>query len=316
MGAMSQRHLGSRPGSSGTPARAVSARLDYPLLTLGVVAVSFSAVLIRWADTPGLSIALYRDAIAAAMVVPLALLRHRHELARLTRRQVLLAVTSGAMLAAHFATWIPSLSYTTVAASVVLVTTQPVWTALAGRALGERMPRAALGGIAVAMVGAGVVSVGDFTVSSRAAFGDALALVGAVTAAGYFLVGRNLRQELSLVPYVAIVYTSCAVLLVPVVAIAGQPFTGFPARTWGLFVLMALVPHIMGHTVFNYLLRHIEATVVAIAIMGEPVGASLLALAFFGEVPRWTAVAGGALILAGIYAAITRSRRAVEAPLE
>jgi drug/metabolite transporter (DMT)-like permease len=281
-----------------------------------VVAVSFSAVLIRWADAPGLSIALYRDAIAAAMVVPLALLRHRHELARLTRRQVLLAVASGAMLAAHFATWIPSLSYTTVAASVVLVTTQPVWTALAGRALGERMPPAALGGIAVALVGAGVVSVGDFTVSSRAAFGDALALVGAVTAAGYFLVGRNLRQELSLLPYVAIVYASCAVLLVPVVAIAGQPFTGFPARTWGLFVLMALVPHIMGHTVFNYLLRHIEATVVAIAITGEPVGASLLALAFFGEVPRWTAVAGGALILAGIYAAITRSRRALEAPVE
>jgi drug/metabolite transporter (DMT)-like permease len=316
MGAMPGRHLPAAPVPEGLPARGVSSSLDYPLLALGVVAVSFSAVLIRWANAPGLSVALWRDAIAAALVVPLAIVRHRDELLRLTRRQVLMALASGAMLAVHFATWIPSLSYTSVAASVVLVTTQPVWTALLGRALGERLPAAALGGIAVALAGAAVVSGGDFTVSSRAAFGDALALAGAVAAAGYFLVGRSLRQRLSLLPYVAIVYTSCAVLLVPAVAVAGQPFGGFPARTWGLFVLMALVPHIMGHTVFNYLLRHIEATVVAIAIMGEPVGASLLALAAFGEVPRWTAVAGGVLILAGIYAAITRSRRVEAAPVE
>jgi len=313
---MPGRHLPTAPVPEGLPARAVPSRLDYPLLALGVVAVSFSAVLIRWADAPGLSVALWRVTIAAVLVVPPAIVRHRDELLRLTRREVLLAVASGAMLAVHFATWIPSLSYTTVAASVVLVTTQPVWTALAGRALGERLPAAALGGIAVALVGAAVVSGGDFTVSSRAAFGDALALAGAVAAAGYFLVGRSLRQRLSLLPYVAIVYTSCAILLVPAVAVAGQPFAGFPARTWGLFALMALVPHIMGHTVFNYLLRHIEATVVAIAIMGEPVGASLLALAIFGEVPRWTAVAGGGLVLAGIYGAITRSRRVEAAPVE
>jgi len=298
------------------PERAISARLDYPLLALGVVAVSFSAVLIRWADAPGLSIALYRNLFAAAMVVPLAVARHRAEMAALTRRQVLLAVASGAMLALHFATWIPSLDYTSVAASVVLVTTQPIWTALVGRALGERMPLAALGGIALALAGAAVVSGGDFTVSSRAAFGDALALVGAISAAGYFLIGRNLRQQVSLLPYVAIAYSTSAALLAPAVAIGGQPFAGFPIRTWGLFVVMALVPHILGHTVFNYLLRHIEATVVAIAIMGEPVGATLLALAFFGEVPRWTAVAGGALILAGIYMAITRSRRVEGAPVE
>jgi drug/metabolite transporter (DMT)-like permease len=316
MGGMPGRHLPAAPVPEGLPARAVPSRLHFPLLAMGVVAVSFSAVLIRWADAPGLSVALWRNAIAAAMVVPLAIARHRDELLRLSRREVLLAVASGAMLAVHFATWIPSLSYTTVAASVVLVTTQPVWTALAGRALGERLPPAALGGIGVALAGAAVVSGGDFTVSSRAAFGDALALAGAIAAAGYFLVGRSLRQRLSLLPYVAIVYTSCAILLVPAVAVAGQPFTGFSSGTWGLFVLMALIPHIMGHTVFNYLLRHIEATVVAIAIMGEPVGASLLALAIFGEVPRWTAVAGGLLILAGIYGAITRSRRVEAAPVE
>src|SRR5439155_2441710 len=144
MGAMPGRHLPAAPVPEGLPARAVPSRLDYPLLALGVVAVSFSAVLIRWAHAPGLSVALYRVAIASALVVPPALLRHRDELLKLTRRQILLAVGSGAMLAVHFATWIPSLSYTTVAASVVLVTTQPVWTALAGRALGERMRPAAL----------------------------------------------------------------------------------------------------------------------------------------------------------------------------
>jgi drug/metabolite transporter (DMT)-like permease len=315
MGAVPTRHPAARGARAVAGPRASSA-LDYPLLALGVVAVSFSAVLIRWAHAPSLAIAMYRNAIAAALVVPLALARHRRELAGLTRRQALLAAASGAMLAVHFATWIPSLSYTSVAASVVLVTTQPVWTALAGRALGERMPLAALGGIALALVGAAVVSGGDFTVSSRAAFGDLLALVGAITAAGYFLVGRNLRQELSLLPYVAIAYTTSALLLAVVVAVSGTPFTGFPARTWGLFVLMALVPHILGHTVFNYLLRHLQATIVAVGIMGEPVGASLLALAFLGEIPRWTAAVGGALILAGIYVAITRSRRAVAAPVE
>jgi drug/metabolite transporter (DMT)-like permease len=291
------------------------------LLVLGVVAVSFSAILIRLAEAPAITVALYRNGFAAGLLVPVAVLRGRGEFRSLSRRDWALCALSGLFLAAHFATWIPSLSYTTVAASTALVTTQPVWVALGGYlVLRERLGPVTVAGIAVAFAGALVVSGGDFGVSGRAVFGDALALVGAVTAGAYLVSGRNLRGRLSLLTYVAIVYTTCAILLVPVVAAAGQPFGGLRWQDWVLMLLMALVPQIMGHTVFNYLLGHLEAAVVAVAIMGEPVGATLLALAIFGEAPPWTAVLGGALILAGVYAAITaqaRRRPAVDfAPVE
>jgi len=308
---MSERHA---------PTRAVPASLDGPLLALGVVAVSFSAVLIREADAPALTIALYRNLIATLLLLPFALGRHRAELRSLTPRQLWWGFAAGAMLALHFATWIPSLNYTSVAASVVLVTTQPLWTALGARLLyGERLQPRTLGGIVIALAGTLVIAGGDIAVSGRAAFGDLLATIGAITAAAYFLIGRNLRQDLSLVPYVTVVYATCTVLLVPAVAISGSQAWGFPARTWGLFLLMALVPQILGHTVFNYLLRWMDPTVVAIAIMGEPVGATLLALAFYGETPPGTAVVGGVIVLAGIYVAITgqgRRRAVQEAPVE
>ncbi|MGZ4124811.1 MAG: DMT family transporter [Actinomycetota bacterium] len=294
-------------------------RRQLALLAIGVVAVAFSSILIRLADAPALSIAFYRNAIAAVVVVPLALARHRDELRALTRRQWAVAVLAGAFLAVHFALWVPSLEYTSVAASTVLVTTQPVWVALIGRALGESVSRRGLLGIGLSLVGAVVISGGDLGLSRRAAFGDVLALLGAVTAAAYFLSGRSVRRRLSLVPYVAIAYATCAMLLAIVVGVSGERFTGFSAEAWLLFALMALIPQFLGHTVFNYLLAEVEASVVAIAVTGEPIGATLLALAFFGEVPRWTAFAGGALILAGIYVTISSAsrRRAPElAPIE
>jgi drug/metabolite transporter (DMT)-like permease len=289
------------------------------LLVTGVVAVAFSSIFIRLADAPALSIAFYRNAIAAAVVLPLALVRHRGELRSLSGRDWSVAVLAGAFLAVHFALWVPSLEYTSVAASTVLVTTQPVWVALIGGAVGERVSGRGALGIALSLIGAVLISGGDLGLSPRAAFGDVLALLGAIMAAAYFLSGRSMRRRLSLVPYVAICYATCAVLLAAVVGFAGEPFTGFPANVWLLFVLMALVPQFLGHTVFNYLLAAVEASVVAIAVTGEPVGATLLAFAFFGEVPRWTAFAGGALILAGIYVTISAQarRRTVEfAPIE
>jgi drug/metabolite transporter (DMT)-like permease len=290
------------------------------LLALGVVAVAFSSILIRLAHAPAMSIAFYRVALAAAVVTPLALVRHRDELRTLGRRQWAVAVLAGAFLAAHFALWVPSLSYTTVAASTVLVTAQPAWVAAIGVALGETVPRSVLAGIALSFVGALVISGGDLGLSTRAAFGDALAVLGAVAAAAYYVAGRSTRRRLSLVPYVAIAYTTSAILLAGVVVAAGRPLSGFPAKTWLLFALMAIGPQFLGHTVFNYLLAEVETSVVAIAVTAEPIGASLLALAVFGEVPRWTAFVGGALILAGIYvtvAAEARRRRSIElAPIE
>ncbi len=294
------------------------------LLTMGVVAVSFSAIFIREANATGLVIAFYRNAFSAAVVLPLVLLipRRRRELVRLTRSQWAIAVLSGLILAGHFATWIPSVKLTTVAASVTLVTASPIFVAAGARALfDERIDRLTLAGILTALAGAAVISGGDFTVSGRAIAGDLLALAGAALAAGYFLAGRHLRQDVSLLAYVGIVYPVAALCLLPVALLSGGRMTGFDARTWWMFVLMAAVPQGLGHTTFNYLLREVDATIVSISILGEPVGSTLLALAFFHEVPPWFALAGGAIALVGIYVAIVgpsraERRRPAVAPLE
>jgi drug/metabolite transporter (DMT)-like permease len=281
------------------------------LLALAVLAVSSSAILIRLSEAPALAISFYRCAMAAAVLLPIALLRHGAEVRSLERRQWVVAMASAAALAAHFALWVPSLSYTSVAASTVLVTSSPVWVALLGRVtIGERVTRLAAAGIALSLAGTAVIAWGDVGVSARAAFGDALALGGAIAAAAYVLAGRDLRQRMSLLTYTGIVYTGAAGLLAVAMLMTRTRFTGYPPDVWGLFVLMTLGPQLLGHTVFNYLLAHLEASVVAISVTAEPVGASLLAFAAFGEVPAASAIAGGALILSGIYVAIAGQARA------
>jgi drug/metabolite transporter (DMT)-like permease len=276
------------------------------LLVIGVVAVGFAAIFIRYADAPSLSIAFYRNAFAAAVLLPLAIARHPGEIRGLSRRQVGIAALSGVFLALHFATWISSLALTTVAASVVLVTSAPIFTAAAGRLFfGERVDRRVMMGILLALAGTVVITGGDLRLSGRAALGDLLALAGAVAGAGYFMAGRRLRPSMSLLTYVGLVYAICAALLFVIVLAAGDPLGGFDAQTWWMLVLLALVPQILGHTTFNYLLADLDATVVAVAVMGEPVVSALLAVAFFGEVPPWTAVAGGLVLLGGIYVALT-----------
>ncbi len=261
------------------------------------------------ADAPALAIAFYRVAMAAGLLLPLALVTKRGEFRTLDRRQVGFAVLAGAFLAAHFATWITSLSYTSVAASTVLVTSQPLWIQAVSRFTGQRMPRNAFLGIGLALAGTAVISGGDFGAGGRAAFGDALALAGAAFASFYVLSGRVLRQRVSLLTYVSIVYTTCAALLAVAMVGSGTPFTGFSGETWLMFALLTLGPQIMGHTVFNYLLAHLEAGVVVVAIMAEPVGATLLALVVLSESPPWNAVAGGVVLLAGVYLAIRAQAR-------
>jgi drug/metabolite transporter (DMT)-like permease len=287
-------------------------RRHLALVVLGVVAVSFSGVLVRLADAPALAVAFYRTSLAAGVLLPLALSSKREEFRALNRPRLGLAVASGALLAAHFATWIPSLDLTTVSASTVLVTTQPIWVAVLGKALGERLTRSAKLGVAIALVGAVIVSGGDFAVSGRALLGDALAIAGAICGAGYVMAGRRMRQSVSVLTYVAIVYTTCAVILALVLAASGTPFLGYEPRVWLMFVLITIGPQIMGHTVFNYLLAFLEASIVVIAIMAEPVGATILAFFLLEEVPPLTAVVGGVVILVGVFIAITAQTRAPE----
>jgi drug/metabolite transporter (DMT)-like permease len=282
-------------------------------MAVGVLSISLSSVLVRLADAPALSTAFYRNAFAAAILVPIALVRDRRAFAGLTRRRWTLAVAAGVVLAAHFSTWIPSLDYISIAASTVIVTTQPVWVAIGERVLGRPVGRGVVLGIALSLTGALVIFWRDLGTTNLT--GDVLALLGAWFGAAYLLTGRTVRQEVPLLTYVGIAYTVAAICLAGVVAVAGQPFTGFDARVWLLFVAMAIVPQIGGHTVFNYLLSKVRPSAIAITITLEPVGASLLALLLFQEVPPWTAVVGGALILAGVVVTI-RAQPASEVPVE
>jgi drug/metabolite transporter (DMT)-like permease len=288
------------------------------LLAIGVIVVSFAAPLIRLADAPPLAIAMYRNLFATAVLLPLALWRHRGELRALARSDVLALGGAGVLLAVHFGSWVPSVTLTTVAASTVLVSTQPLWSAVFARLfLGDRIRRAVAVGIGIAFAGAVMIAGFDFTLSTRAFAGDLLALTGAAAVAGHRIVALGPRRRISLLPLVAIMYGVCAVVLVLVVLVSGTRATGFEAQTWLWMGLLALGPQVIGHTLFNLLLRDVDPTVIAVAIMGEAIGASLLALALFGEIPSSGAIAGGALLLTGIFVAVRgQSRRAVEAPVE
>jgi drug/metabolite transporter (DMT)-like permease len=287
-------------------------RRDLFLLVVGVTAVSFSAVLVREADAPSFAVAFYRCAMASVILVPLGLLRHRDEYRRLSPRQWRLAVASGVVLAAHFATWISSLSFTTVAASAVLVQTLPLWVAAFGRFVGERPTRRALTGMGIAVVGTAIIAGGGFHGGSRAVVGDLLALAGAIFAAIYVLLGRSLRQELSLVTYSSIVYAAAACVLGLVMLVSGTAFFGYPSETWLMFVLITAGPQFLGHTTFNYLLGHVRASIVAVALLAEPVGATILAWIILDEPPGAATVIGGAVVLIGVYVAIAAESRAAD----
>ncbi|MGM0447941.1 MAG: DMT family transporter [Methanobacteriota archaeon] len=279
-------------------------------LALAVVAVSAGAILVRLSDAPSSVAAFYRVLFTTLPLAALAAWRYRGEFARIRTRDLVFAVLSGVTLAVHFAAWFESLRWTSVAASVTLVQAQPVFVAVgAWLLLRERVTRRMAAGIAVAVGGMASMSLGDLlggvAVGPRPLYGNALALTGAVAAAGYVLVGRSLRQRISLIPYVTVVYGVCVVVLLVFVIAAGHPITGYPAREWLLFAGLAVGPGLLGHTVLNWALAHLESSVVSISLLGEPVGATLLAFALLSEAPTPATVAGGCVVLAGIYVTTT-----------
>lgn len=275
-------------------------------LVTGVLAVSTGAIFARLSEASPLVTAAWRVGLATLVIAPFAWWRARAELRALSRRELGLAALSGLLLALHFAMWISSLSYTTVANSVVLVNTNPVWVALLTPLFTrDRVTRRAWLGVLVSVAGGGVIGFGDFAGGSRALLGDGLALAGGLAAAGYLLLGRRLRERLSLVAYVTVCYGSAAVVLWVAVLAAGLPVTGFSAPTWGAFLGMALVSQSLGHTSYNWALKYFGASVIAVSLLGEPVLSSLAAWWLFGEALTWVKAAGAALILAGIYLSAT-----------
>lgn len=289
--------------------------MPYLVLFGGVLVAASASILIRLAQelgVPSTTIAAGRLGIAALLLLPLALRRALPDLRRLHARDLLLALASGVLLAVHFDTWISSLAYTSVASSAALVATNPLWVALASLLIfRERLSGPTLLGIALTIGGTLLIGLSDSGAASNALLGDLLALVGAVAASAYLLIGRNLQRRLSLLAYIWLVYTSAAVVLLIVALAVGwqgsapqlygpDQVLGLPPLAWLLIGGLALGPQLLGHTAFNWSLRHLSATFVALAILGEPIGSALLALLVFHEWFAPIQLAGFVLLLLGI----------------
>ena len=280
-----------------------------PLLVLvvAVAAMSWAGPLVKFATAPAAVVSAWRLVFSVAFIaLVLAVRRTPLSAFRLSRKEWMLATAAGVFLALHFWTWIASLKFTTVASSVVLVSMQPIFVATMSAALlQERASRRQWLGIFVACAGAGVIGISDAggDAARSVLLGDALALAGALFVSGYYVIGRGLRQRLDLWVYIAIVYGIAAIVLVLIAGLdPNTDLTGYPARDWWIFAALAAGPMMLGHTGVNYALRYVPAYVANIAIMGEPVGATIIAwsLPALREVPGPGMLFGGLLILAGI----------------
>jgi len=274
----------------------------YVILLVGVISISFAAIFIRLADAPPLVIATYRLGIASFVIVPVVLIRSRKNFNRPAKSEILLMLFSSAMLALHFALWITSLSYTSIASSVILVTSNPLFVAVISYFLWrERLTRLMLLGIMLTLAGTVFIAQGGFTVSSDTLLGDVLALSAALAAAVYLVIGRHLRKRVDIGSYLAIVYSGAAVILLVATLVAGYSLSGYSSTTYIMMILLAVVPQLIGHSSINIAVRLIPATFVAIAILGEPVGATILGYFVLDETPTWVEIVGGILIFGGIF---------------
>jgi len=277
------------------------------LLAVGVAAISCAAVLVRLAAAPPLAVASFRLLLASAILLPIGLLRARREMASLLQRHGRLLCLAGVLLALHFALWIASLGRTTVASSVVLVTATPLFVALVSRVLfRERLRPATFAGIGISLAGALLIGYAGLRLGGSALSGNLLALSAAMAMAGYLLVGRRLRAGAGLLAYTSVVFTVAALALLAAVAVTATPLRGYPAATYGAVLALALVPQLTGHMALNWALRFLPATMVTVAVLGEPVGASFLAWLVLAEAPTLLELGGGVLMLLGIAVAFLR----------
>lgn len=288
-----------------------------PMLVLGIglLAIAFGAILARFAQgggVPSLVVATARLGLAALIITPIALLQARPALRGLNRRQLLMGLAAGGCLALHFGTWITSLEYTSVASSTALVTTNPLWIGLASFALfGEKPGRAMVGGILLSLAGSLCIFWSDSQhagAGSQPLLGNVLALIGSWCFSAYLLIGRRLRAGLPLSAYIWIAYGVAALFLLAGTQVAGQSFSGYSLAAWAAMAGLALGPQLLGHTAYNWSLRYVSATFIAVVTLGEPVGSALLAFIFFGEGFTLFQFVGFALLLAGIYLAAQSER--------
>lgn len=286
-------------------------------LVLGILAVSAASIFIRFAqaETSSIVIAAHRLGIATLLLAPISYLRYRGDFRQLSREDLILALLSGIFLTAHFATWITSLEFTTVASSVVLATTTPLWVAiLSPIILREPISSRVKYGLAIAMAGTIAIGLSDICeiqgtfscpslvefISGKAIWGDFLALAGAWAASGYIIIGRRVRSTLSLIPYVFLVYGIAAIMLIMMMLGSGEQVYGFSSKTYLWLILLALIPQLLGHSSFNWALGYLSAALVSISLLGEPIGSTILAYLLLNETPTILKIAGATFLLGGI----------------
>jgi drug/metabolite transporter (DMT)-like permease len=289
---------------------------DFAILAAGVLAVSTAAIFIREADAPALVISAYRLTLASLPLLLFSTARHRSLVPR-SREQLLLTLSSGAFLALHFGFWVASVKQTSIVTSVVLVTMAPLFVALAsGPLLREKPSLGTWIGLAIAAAGTMVMVAEDLGEGAGTVRGDAFALLGALFAAAYLLAGRRiLTTGGNWQTYSTGTYSTSAVLLVLAVVVSGHAFTGYESDAYMYFFLLALVPQLIGHTAVNRSLGHLPAIAVALAVQGEPVGATVLAAIFLDEHPTTYELAGGLLVLSGVFLGLRSQGRPREAAL-
>jgi drug/metabolite transporter (DMT)-like permease len=274
-------------------------------LPIGIIAISTGSIFIKLCDAPALIIAAYRLVLASLMLIPYA--GYKKTWRGWGRIEMGWLILSGLLLSLHFAFWITSLKYTSVASSVVLVSTHPIFVGIGARLfLRERLGLNLILGIILSVLGSGLISYGDMTLSKEALMGDGLALVGAMTASGYFIVGRKMRRNQDLLSYIFPVYSTAGLALVLFSLLFQKPFFGYPTTTYLFMFLLALVPQLIGHTTFNWALKYFPASMVSITILGEPIGSTILAYLILGEgLTIWKGL-GGISIFIGILIALKK----------
>ncbi|MFQ6052924.1 MAG: DMT family transporter [Candidatus Bathyarchaeia archaeon] len=275
-------------------------------LLVSIVAVSTASILIRMSGAGPVAVAAYRLIFATLLLLPFVLRGGGPSRRRgIGGRGGLTLMAVGVVLAVHFASWISSLSFTSVASSVIFVHVDPIFVALVSHfVFKERISRRTVVGIVVAFVGVAIIALGDLGLGESNLYGDLLALVGALMLGIYILSGRRIRQSLDLVTYVTPVYATSAAVLTAGCLLTGTPLAPYPVQEYLIFLAIAVVPMIFGHTVYNWALRYVEAPVVSISLLGEPVGATLLALLILKETPGLVTLFGGFVTLLGIYLSV------------
>ncbi|MBO1005452.1 DMT family transporter [Pseudogracilibacillus auburnensis] len=283
----------------------------YIAVVVGVIAVSTSAIIVKLAsDAPAGMIAFYRLFFAVLMMAPYIVLKYKQELRSIMKRDWILATLSGIFLALHFILWFESLNYTSVASSVVLVTLQPIFAFIGTYFFfGERFSVAAIISMLITLFGSFIISWGDFHISGLALLGDILALLGAVTVTGYFLLGQKLRRRLSLMTYTFIVYGISSITLLLYNVVLGNNFFSYSSFHWGLFIALAIIPTFLGHTLFNWALKWMSTSTISMAIVFEPIGATVLAYFILGESVTYSQWLGGTIVIFGLFLFIMSTTR-------